>query len=133
MESGNVWYPEKVTLTYTGGKGKSELGMSFRLLVLNIYRTTDKGSPNFDEDNRFAKDGTGSATKGHLPCLSETPQTTTGPSREPFRVSPLEAVAYLFSYCVQQNVTGSLKAAVPTLLPPVGAHSGPQFEMSALL
>jgi hypothetical protein len=46
-----------VTLTYTGGKGKGELGLSFRLPVLNIYRTTDKGSPDFDEDDRFAVEG----------------------------------------------------------------------------
>lgn len=46
-----------LSLVYTGGKGKGPLGMSFRLPVLNIYRTTDKGLPNFDEKDGFAVEG----------------------------------------------------------------------------
>ena len=47
----------RVSLVYTGGKGKSEVGVGFRLPVLSIYRTTDKGLPRFEEGDRFAVEG----------------------------------------------------------------------------
>lgn len=46
-------------LTYSGGHGKSEVGQGWRLPVLQIYRQTDKGAPNFDEKDRFAVSGPG--------------------------------------------------------------------------
>ena len=48
-----------VTISYTGGKGKGVAGQSFDVPVLQIYRTRDKGAPNFDEDDRFAVSGPG--------------------------------------------------------------------------
>jgi hypothetical protein len=46
-----------VSLKYTGGSGKSEYGVGFRLPVLQVYRLTDKGAPKFDETDRFAVSG----------------------------------------------------------------------------
>jgi len=46
-------------LSYSGGQGKGVLGQGWNLSTLQIYRQTDKGSPNFDEDDRFAVSGDG--------------------------------------------------------------------------
>lgn len=46
-----------VSLRYAGGAGNGEVGLGFGLPVLQIYRTTDKGSPRFDESDRFAVRG----------------------------------------------------------------------------
>jgi RHS repeat-associated protein len=46
-----------VTIQYTGGKGRSELGLGFKLPVLAIYRSTDKGVPRYTEDDRFSVEG----------------------------------------------------------------------------
>ncbi|HMA92443.1 MAG TPA: FG-GAP-like repeat-containing protein, partial [Polyangiaceae bacterium] len=46
-----------LALVYAAGQGKSEYGLSFRLPVLEIRRTTDKGSPTFTEQDRFAVEG----------------------------------------------------------------------------
>ncbi len=48
-----------VDLTYAGGNGKSILGVSWDIPLLRIYRSRDKGAPNFDEDDRFAVSGPG--------------------------------------------------------------------------
>jgi len=49
----------ELALAYAAGKGKGALGLSFDLPVAHIYRTTDKGSPRFDEEDRFAVSGPG--------------------------------------------------------------------------
>ena len=47
--------PARPALVVAGaGAGKTELGVSFKLPTFSIYRTTDKGSPRFDESDRFA-------------------------------------------------------------------------------
>ena len=46
-----------VSLNYSGGSGNGEVGVGFSLPVLQVYRTTDKGSPHFDESDRFAVRG----------------------------------------------------------------------------
>jgi RHS repeat-associated protein len=46
-----------LTLSYTGGQGRSELGVGFALPLLQIYRLTDKGAPSFTENDRFAVSG----------------------------------------------------------------------------
>jgi RHS repeat-associated protein len=46
-----------LALRYTSGRGRSELGASFHLPMLAIYRTKDKGAPAFDESDRFAVAG----------------------------------------------------------------------------
>ncbi|MCU0692272.1 MAG: hypothetical protein MUF54_12805, partial [Polyangiaceae bacterium] len=46
-----------VALVYQGGKGRGEAGQSWHLPVLNIYRMTDKGLPEFKESDRFAVTG----------------------------------------------------------------------------
>jgi RHS repeat-associated protein len=43
-----------LSLRYANGKGRSEFGASFHLPLLAIFRTKDKGSPRFDETDRFA-------------------------------------------------------------------------------
>ncbi|HET9956395.1 MAG TPA: toxin TcdB middle/N-terminal domain-containing protein, partial [Polyangiaceae bacterium] len=43
-----------IALRYTGGAGKGEVGVGFTLSPFQIYRMTDKGSPKFDESDRFA-------------------------------------------------------------------------------
>lgn len=48
-----------LSLTYSGGHGKSELGQGWKLSTLQIYRQTDKGAPNFDEVDRFCVSGGG--------------------------------------------------------------------------
>ena len=35
----------RLSLHYAAGSGKSELGLSFRLPLLTVYRMTDKGAP----------------------------------------------------------------------------------------
>lgn len=45
------------TLSYSGGRGKGELGQGWRMSGLQIYRQTDKGAPNFDEQDRFCVSG----------------------------------------------------------------------------
>ena len=47
------------TLSYSGGQGKGPLGQGWSLSTLQIYRQTDKGAPNFDEDDRFSVSGDG--------------------------------------------------------------------------
>ena len=42
-----------VSLNYSTGFGKSEVGLDFSLSKILIYRTTDKGLPNFTEADRF--------------------------------------------------------------------------------
>lgn len=46
-----------ITLSYAGGRGRSELGQGWRLSGLQVYRQTDKGAPDFDEDDRFCVSG----------------------------------------------------------------------------
>jgi hypothetical protein len=46
-----------VALVYQGGKGRGEAGQSWHLPVLDIYRMTDKGLPEFRESDRFAVTG----------------------------------------------------------------------------
>jgi RHS repeat-associated protein len=46
-----------VSVSYSTGKGKGEAGLGFRIPVLNIYRTTDKGLPKFTGSDRFAVEG----------------------------------------------------------------------------
>lgn len=46
-----------LALLYVAGSGRGPVGVSFELPILSIYRTTDKGSPDFDEDDRFAVSG----------------------------------------------------------------------------
>ena len=46
-----------IALSYNFGGGKSEVGVGFKLPRFFIYRTTDKGLPNFNEDDRFAVQG----------------------------------------------------------------------------
>lgn len=46
-----------IALAYNSGSGKSEIGMGFKLPSFFIYRTTDKGLPSFNEDDRFAVSG----------------------------------------------------------------------------
>jgi RHS repeat-associated protein len=48
-----------VSLTYSGGSGKGEVGVGFQLPTLQVYRMTDKGAPKFDETDRFAVSGPG--------------------------------------------------------------------------
>ncbi len=48
-----------LSIGYSGGSGKSELGVGWQLPVLHIYRSTDKGAPDFDEDDRFSVSGPG--------------------------------------------------------------------------
>lgn len=48
-----------VSLGYSGGSGKGEIGMGWSLPILHVYRSTDKGAPEFDEDDRFAVAGPG--------------------------------------------------------------------------
>ena len=47
----------KVSLQYSGGSGKTKVGLGFSLPVMNIYRTTDKGLPEYKETDRFAVSG----------------------------------------------------------------------------
>ncbi|MCU0661487.1 MAG: FG-GAP-like repeat-containing protein, partial [Myxococcota bacterium] len=47
----------ELSLQYSAGKGKGPLGTSFHLPVLNIYRSTEKGLPNFKENDRFSVEG----------------------------------------------------------------------------
>jgi RHS repeat-associated protein len=49
----------QVTLSYNGGHGKSEVGSGWHLSRFRIYRTTDKGLPRFNEEDRFAVEGPG--------------------------------------------------------------------------
>ncbi len=49
----------RLSLHYAAGSGKSELGLSFRLPLLTVYRMTDKGAPRFAESDRFAVRGEG--------------------------------------------------------------------------
>jgi RHS repeat-associated protein len=49
----------KVSLDYAGGAGKGVLGMGWNLPLLQVYRSTDKGAPNFDGDDRFSVSGPG--------------------------------------------------------------------------
>jgi hypothetical protein len=46
-----------LSLQYTHGRGRTEVGASFSLPRLSIYRTRDKGSPEFKETDRFAVSG----------------------------------------------------------------------------
>jgi RHS repeat-associated protein len=46
-----------LTLQYTPGHGRSEVGASFHLAHLHVYRTKDKGAPGFQESDRFAVAG----------------------------------------------------------------------------
>jgi hypothetical protein len=48
-----------LSLQYTHGRGRTEVGASFSLPRLAIYRTRDKGSPEFKETDRFAVSGPG--------------------------------------------------------------------------
>ena len=48
-----------ISLNYTGGRGKGVLGQSWSLPTLQIYRQTDKGEPNFTEEDRFSVMGPG--------------------------------------------------------------------------
>ncbi len=45
------------TLSYAGGRGRGELGQGWRFSSLQVYRQTDKGAPNFDEQDRFCVSG----------------------------------------------------------------------------
>jgi RHS repeat-associated protein len=47
----------RVSLSYAGGAGCSELGVGFRLPLLQVYRLSDKGAPKYDETDRFAISG----------------------------------------------------------------------------
>jgi hypothetical protein len=47
----------QIALKYTGGAGRSEVGLGFRIPVLQVYRLTDKGAPKFDESDRFGVSG----------------------------------------------------------------------------
>ncbi len=47
----------KLALAYHSGTGRTEIGVGFSLPALHIYRTTDKGLPDFDENDRFAVRG----------------------------------------------------------------------------
>ena len=51
--------PPVLEFDYVGGRGKGVLGQSWSLPVLQIFRQTDKGSPEFDEQDRFAVMGAG--------------------------------------------------------------------------
>ena len=46
-----------LALRYSGGTGRTKVGVGFRLPVLHIYRTTDKGLPEFTPSDRFAVSG----------------------------------------------------------------------------
>ena len=46
-----------LSIAYSSGGGKSELGVGFRLPRSFIYRTTDKGLPGYTEEDRFAIQG----------------------------------------------------------------------------
>jgi RHS repeat-associated protein len=46
-----------LAIRYTHGHGRSEVGAHFNLPILAIYRTKDKGSPAFQETDRFAVSG----------------------------------------------------------------------------
>ena len=48
-----------LALQYSGGFGKGPVGNGWRLQAFHIYRTTDKGLPDFDENDRFAVEGPG--------------------------------------------------------------------------
>jgi RHS repeat-associated protein len=48
-----------LSLSYAAGRGNGEFGVGFRLPLLQVYRTTDKGSPEFAETDRFAVSGPG--------------------------------------------------------------------------
>jgi RHS repeat-associated protein len=43
-----------LAIRYTNGRGRSDLGAGFHIPVLHVYRTKDKGSPLFNESDRFA-------------------------------------------------------------------------------
>jgi RHS repeat-associated protein len=43
-----------LAIQYTSGKGRSDVGASFHIPVLQVYRTRDKGSPAWNESDRFA-------------------------------------------------------------------------------
>jgi hypothetical protein len=46
-----------IAFQYRGGKGRGELGQSWFLPTLVIYRMTDKGFPSFTDADRFAVSG----------------------------------------------------------------------------
>jgi RHS repeat-associated protein len=48
-----------VSLTYSGGHGRTEVGAGWRLSRFRIYRTTDKGLPRFQETDSFGVEGPG--------------------------------------------------------------------------
>ena len=46
-----------VSLEYSSGRGKGELGIGWSLPRFSIYRTTAKGLPDYDESDQFAVEG----------------------------------------------------------------------------
>jgi|GEM_PF-3298505 len=46
-----------VVLQYSPGNGKTDIGLGFKLSTSFIFRTTDKGLPEFTNDDRFAVSG----------------------------------------------------------------------------
>jgi RHS repeat-associated protein len=49
----------KLALVYAAGSGKGALGLSWDLPITRVYRTTAKGAPSFNENDRFAVSGAG--------------------------------------------------------------------------
>lgn len=48
-----------LSLQYAGGSGKGPIGMGWDMPMLHVYRSTDKGAPDFDGEDRFSVAGGG--------------------------------------------------------------------------